>query len=201
MNINPSVQTAPATEPITLDELKRQLKINPDNKAEDSALWGFLMAARAEVEAFLGYRLVRQTLEYTVDKFPSVDYLVLPEAAPLVTIDKLDYTNSSDATTTWAASNYDANTRTAPGRLVLKDSVSWPSVTLRPQAGVLVRYTCGQATGDLVHEDIRLQIRMLAGTRWLYRETTGIPEEKPDLSMIAKHRLHSFGAQKETMVA
>lgn len=186
-----------------LDELKRQLRIEIDDKSEDFDLQLKIIAARQQAEAFLGRKLVTQTLDYTLDRFPAAPYLDLPEAAPLQSITKLDYTDSTGAVTTWAASNYFANTTREPGRLVLKDAISWPTVTLQPQAGVLVRYVVGYGTGDLVPEPIRHGILMLAGNLYLYREATAIPEEVAEthLSLWWPHRLVRFGSQRGAFVA
>ena len=200
---NPAVQTAAAHEPVTLNELKRQIRINIDDTSEDFDLAAKIRAARVIAETFLGFKLNQQTLDYTLDRFAPVNYIELPEAAPLQSITQLDYTDSAGATVTWAATNYFANTTRSPGRLVLNDGVSWPSVTLQPRAGVMVRYVVGYATGDLVPEPIRLGILKLAGNLYIYRKATAIPEEEAEthLNLWRPYRLHSFGAQRETLVA
>lgn len=199
---NPIVQTAPAHEPVTLDELKQQQNIPLANLEDDALLWRLIRSARNAAETATNIVLVTQTLEFTIDRFPPADWIRLKKGR-LQSITSLTYTDSADVSLVFAASNYDANTSPEPGKLVLKDSVSWPSVTLKPQAGIVIRYVAGYGTGDQVLEEIRSGILMHAGARWNWREATNIPEEKPQeaFDIWGRHFLADFGPQPGTMVA
>ena len=147
---NPIIQSVPAHEPVTLNELKAHLRIPLTALDEDADLWAKLTAARHEAETFLGRSLVTQTLEYSVDRFPwrtRVGFIRLP-GGRLQSIASLTYTDASDTPTVFPATNYDAHTAPEPGELVLKDSVSWPSVTLKPKGGIVIRYDVGYGASD-----------------------------------------------------
>lgn len=200
---NPVVQTGPAHEPITLDELKKHLHIPLIDTDDNDLLWGFIQAARQTFEGFTNRKLVTQTLDYTIDRFPAANFIRLP-GGQLQSITSLNYTDSADVTTLFAATNYDVYTASEPGELVLKDSISWPSVTLKPKGGIVASYIVGYGTGDLVNKVLRVCMKMYAGNLYIYREATSIPEENPTTSaafnMARPHILHSSGSQPGTRV-
>ena len=134
-----------------------------------------------------------------MDRFPPQNYIRLPGGV-LQSITSLIYTDSADAPLTWASSNYDTYTAPEPGELVLKDSISWPSVTLKPKGGVVIKYVVGYGTGDLVNESIRAGILQFAGNLYIYREATAIPEEGRTTAenLWRPYVLHSFGPQPGT---
>lgn len=191
-----TVVTAPVHEPVTLDELKDQVNIPLATLDHDAKLWLFLRTARATAEDFLQRWFVDQTRDYVIDTFPAGNTIRLPGGG-LTSITSLTYTDSDDAATVWATTNYFAYTASEPGELVLEDSKSWPSVTLKPKGGIVIRYVLGVATGDLVEEPIRNAILMYAANLWIYREATAIPEEKAQASfdMWRPYILYSFGSQ------
>ncbi len=191
-----TVVTAAAHEPVTLDELKGQVNIPLSNTDHDVTLWRFLRTARATAEDFLQRWFVDQTRDYVIDRFPAGNTIRLPGGS-LTSITSLIYTDSDDSPTTWAGTNYFAHTVPEPGELVLEESIWWPSVTLKPKGGIVIRYVLGAATGDLVEEPIRQAILLYAANLWIYREATAIPEEIPEaaFAMLRPYVLHSFGSQ------
>ena len=188
--------SGPAHEPVTLDEVKDQLGIPRSDTTQDALLWAKLMTARAAAEDFLQRRLVTQTRDFTPDRFPAGNAIRLP-GGRLQSITSLIYTDSDDSPTTWAATNYFAHTVPEPGELVLEEGISWPSVTLKPKGGIVIRYILGYGTGDLVEEPIRHGILMYAANLYIYREATAIPEEVPEAArdLWRPYVLHSFGSQ------
>ncbi|MCH7832391.1 MAG: phage head-tail connector protein, partial [Proteobacteria bacterium] len=68
-----TVVTAPAHEPVTLDELKEQENIPLDTTDHDVLLWRFIRTAGQACEAWTGKRLVTQTRDFTFDAFPPQD--------------------------------------------------------------------------------------------------------------------------------
>ena len=191
-----TVVTAPAHEPVTLDELKHQENIPLTNTDHDALLWRVLRTARTAGEAFTHRRFVTQTRDFTFDRFPGGNVIRLP-GGKLQSIVSLIYTDSDDSPTTWATTNYFAYTAPEPGELVLEESINWPSVTLKPKGGIVIQYVLGYGTGDLVDESIRAGILMWAANLWIYREATMIPEEAPEAAraLWRPYVLHSFGSQ------
>lgn len=86
------VTIAPATEPVTLAQVKDQCRVDQSSTADDSLLNGFISAARQAVEAYCGIRLVTQTVLMRCSSF--CDFEALP-AAPLQSISSITYTDPS----------------------------------------------------------------------------------------------------------
>ncbi len=159
---NPQVATVPATEPVTLDEVKRHLRIEITNSDDDDLLNDLTQAARSRAEAFLNRRLVTQTLDYFVDAFPATDFIELP-GGRLQSITSLKYTDSDDSETTWTSTNYFASTTDEPGRLNLAYNISWPTATLKPRDAIVVRYVAGYGAASAVPYGIRAGIMLAIG--------------------------------------
>lgn len=165
---NPQVFAGPEHEPLTLDELKFDQRIELDNNEDDAFLYGAIQAATVRAENFLNRKLVTQTLDYYRDVFPAKDFITLP-GGRLASITSLKYTDSDDSPTTWDASNYFASVTSEPGRLNLAYGITWPSVTLKPRDAIVIRYVVGYGTGDQVPANIRKGILYAAGHFWLNR--------------------------------
>jgi uncharacterized phiE125 gp8 family phage protein len=150
---NPKTATAPAVEPVTPDEAKKQARI--PHTADDTYVASLIVAAREAVENFLNRRLITATLDYFLDHFPGEPEIELP-GGRLQSITSLKYTDSDGDETTVAASLYFAVTAAEPGALRLAYGESWPSATLRPAEAVVVRYVAGYGlTAATVPADIR----------------------------------------------
>jgi hypothetical protein len=82
------IKTAPAIEPLSLDEAKLHLRIDSDD--EDTYITSLIKAARCYAEQVLASRsFITQTWELWLDAFPDKDFIELPmpplQAAPSVT--------------------------------------------------------------------------------------------------------------------
>jgi uncharacterized phiE125 gp8 family phage protein len=151
---NPKIVTPPASEPVTLTEVKAQTRV--DFTTDDTLLTSLITAAREKVEDFLGRKLIQTTLDYFLDDFPGCDFIELPNAAPLISIGSLKYTDADGDETTWDAANYFAATAREPGALVLAYGNVWPSVTLKPREAIVVRYNAGYGSSA---SDVPLRIK------------------------------------------
>lgn len=158
--------TAPAADPLTLDELKLHLRI--DHTDEDALLDGILKTAIADVETLTLCKLVTQTWDYYMDYFPVVDVIRLPYP-PLASVTGVYYTPENGSEQTYSASNYIVDTKGKPGGIVLKRTSSFPADELEPVNGVRIRFVCGVAPHAV---DIRAKqaIKLLAGHYYENRE-------------------------------
>lgn len=176
----PQVTTAPSTEPVSVAEVKVQLRLDDPTDAVELAnmntqLAMFIGAARQYYEWRTGHTVHQTAYRYVLDEFPaSLDYVVLPRAVPLIAITQVVYLNSSGTSTTWSSSEYIADTFSLPGRLVLAYNYFWPSFTAYPVAPIRIDYTAGIATTSPITEaddDIKLPILLLVGGMWENRES------------------------------
>ena len=155
-------QTAPPTaEPVSLDALKAHLRV--DGGDEDELLAAYCAAAREACETFQGRAYVAQIWQVTLDRFPgpgedwvadkdfvpsadpfSVGVIKLPRP-PLQSITSIAYVDANGATQTLAASGYQVDTASEPGRVLPAYNGSWPSTRAQPNA-VTITFTAGYAT-------------------------------------------------------
>ena len=69
--------TAAAAEPITLADLKLQIRSDPSDTSEDALLSLCIAAARAKAENYTETALVSQVWDQTEDKFPDAEIRLL----------------------------------------------------------------------------------------------------------------------------
>ena len=62
---------------------------------------------------------------------------------PLRSVTTIIYTDSDDADTTWDSDDYEVDTDSEPGRVILAYGETWPSTTLHPKNPIEVEYVAG----------------------------------------------------------
>ena len=180
------VTVQPAVEPVTLDELKAQLRIELDNDTENAYLTSLIPAARFEIENYLRKKLITQTLELTLDSWP---FTAMPlwegtrtiarsafngQRAlklwfpPLQSVDSVEITRDNGSIDIYDPSNYivDTSTDNDYGRLVIKREAT---VTNDIQEVIAVKITYVAGYGD-APEDVPFLIRqaILQFAAWMY---------------------------------
>lgn len=166
-----TVVTAPAEEPVSLAEAKLDLRV--DHSDEDELIEEYITAAREHVENVTWKALVTQTLEAAFDAWPQGSELVLPRP-PLQSVASVTYTDSDGNDTVWDSANYIVDTRRKPGRIVLGYGKSWPTATLQPVNGIVVRYVAGYGAESAVPALYKKAIKLLVGEMYEHREATVI---------------------------
>lgn len=140
--------TPPPYEPLSDDEAQRHLRmddpISQDDADEQLAeRTAMVKAAREWFEDFTGLALIRQTLEMSIDGWPSCGYVELPRS-PLISLDSIKYTDSDGVEQTWASTNYQADLYSVPGRIYIAYNGSVPSYRADLNSW-RVRFTAGYA--------------------------------------------------------
>jgi uncharacterized phiE125 gp8 family phage protein len=159
--------TAPAAEPVSASEAKSHMRV--DTTADDTYIGTLITVARQNVENHLRRALINQTWELVLDEFPAGVFR-LPKP-PLVSVTSIKYTDEDAVEATFSSANYLVDTDTEPGRVVLKNGVSWPAVTLKEAGAVRVRYVAGYgAAGSNVPQAIRQAILLVIGSLYENRE-------------------------------
>lgn len=142
-----TVVTAPTAEPVDVDELKLQLKI--DLSADDALISDLGKAAREYVEAYTRRTLLETTYDLKLDAFPCGD-IVLPHP-PVRSVTSVTYIdqNGDSQVMTAGATGYltdlPAGPHAEPGRIYPGYQVLWPVTRCQPNA-VTVRYVAGYGT-------------------------------------------------------
>jgi len=137
----------PYTEPVTLDEIKDHLRVEHNN--HDSQLLGLIQASREWVEDYTHRALVQQAWKYYLQDWPSGDEFELP-FPPLQSVTAIKYTDSNGTQTIWedASSSpttydYEVDTDSEPGRIILVYGETWPSTTLHPKNPIEIEFVAG----------------------------------------------------------
>lgn len=144
--------------------------------------------------------LITRTYDYWLDGWPEGREIALP-MPPLQSVDGVYYHDEDDTEYTLATSDYLVDTHRWPGRVVLRNDASWPSVTLRAANGARVRFTAGYGdSASDVPEHIRHAIRLLVGHFYENREsvvsTGAVPKELPFSvrALLEPYRMDMVGA-------
>ena len=135
--------TAPAAEPVTLDQVKAHLRIDADITDFDTTLAALISAARSQAEHRTGRRFGVQTWEHVMDVFPAGP-IILP-APPVTAVVSIKYDDPAGAEQTLALADYRARTAGEPA--VLRPVTAWPA-SLGEEGAVRIRYTCGLTSAD-----------------------------------------------------
>lgn len=167
-----------AAQPVTLDEMKKHLRIDFD--AEDETIAAYLLAAIERAETISGRTLINSTWKYSLDAFPAllpgeyqppvratIDRILsawanafvieLPKP-PLSDVQSVKYAASSNDLVELDKSLYVVDSDNDPGIIYPIINTYWPTTQAVPNA-VQITYTAGY---DNVPEKYKLAIKMMA---------------------------------------
>jgi uncharacterized phiE125 gp8 family phage protein len=184
--------TAPAIEPITLQEAKDHMRV--DHAYDDALIEPLITAAREMVESITRRALITQTWDYYLDTFPNV--LRLP-MSPLQSISSITYTDVDGASQTLSSAVYVVDSDHEPGRVYEGYSQSWPS-TQSIRKAVKVRYVAGYGDAAVdVPMPIRQAMLLIIGHLYENREPyiTGTTISKSPMaaeSLLGPYRVVCF---------
>lgn len=168
----PTVIVDATTEPISVTELFRQVKVDEGNADQWDEAVLFIGAVRRMLERETSRTFHEKTLEVYLDCWPTCDYIELPRATPLISISAVGYKNTAGTeTTTWTG--YIADTRRKLGRLVLAYGESWPAETLYPASPIRIRYKAGIVTDSPITEvspNAKIAMLLMCGSLWANHE-------------------------------
>lgn len=154
----PVVITSPASEPVTLAEVKEWLRLT--GSAEDSTITSLAKQARETLESRLARAFVSTGFRWTAERFPDSrpvgvptydsfgrprrsaeeSSLLLPRA-DLVSVESVKYLDGAGTLTVFDSANYRAVPGTPP-RIALTAGASWPATLASPDA-IRVEFTAG----------------------------------------------------------
>jgi uncharacterized phiE125 gp8 family phage protein len=159
--------TDPSAEPVTVAEAKTHLRV--DHSDEDTYIGLLIKTARQWVEEYTRRAILTQTWTLSLDAVPG-SRIALPRP-PLQSVTHIKFYDEADAATTVSSTFYQVDTSGEPGRVLLKSTGYWPSVSLmRPAAGVVVTYVAGWTAAGSVPEPFKQAIKLLVGHLYENRE-------------------------------
>jgi len=155
------VLEAPKSEPVSVDELKQQCRIEDDE--ENVLLKRYIVAARQYCEGVSNYMIARQKIRLLFDKF-STDFII--RTCPIISIDSITYFDSENMNQTIDSPEYIA--RISDTYTMVNHLTFWPTnlstVIHKP---VMVDVTAGKAQ-PLEHH--KQAILMIAAHWYRHRE-------------------------------
>lgn len=190
--MTPILVTPPAKLPVSLAEVREQLRI--DHVEDDATLAGLIEAATDLVEVHLNQALITRTYKAYLDQWPEVQYvrrvwsnypwpivrdsLELPRA-PLQSVTSIKTYDDSDTPTTFSAASYYVDTSSVVGRIALRTGAAWPQPT-RTANGIEITWTAGYGDnpGDIPP---RYRLAIIVTVGWLseQRGDEGSPKVLP----------------------
>lgn len=150
MPLRLNLYTAPAAEPLHLTEAKLHLRLAVDAAAavayttEDGLLSAYIAASRQVSETETWKAQVLQVWDLYLDEWPGSDEIKLP-TPPLRLVEFIKHTASDGTVATMAATDYEVDPFSTPGRIVLGYGKSWPVAELAPMNPIQIRFRAGYA--------------------------------------------------------
>lgn len=188
--IHPVLVTPPAVRPVTIDEVKRNCRI--DHSDEDDLLEMLIDVAVSHLDGYgraLGRALISQTWRHSVDEFCDVIRLPL---GPMIAITSVQYYDGDDVLQTLASTVYGAFSDEIGPYIELLESQYWPATATRSDA-VRITYTAGYgATADKVPAAIRWAILMMIVGLYENRGSVVIGQTVEELPAGVKNLLSPF---------
>lgn len=188
--------TAPAAEPISLEEAK--LHLREDGSDQDDLIEMLITAVRQQIDGkdgFLNRALITQTWDLYLDQFPCGSGEIKIPLAPLQSVTYVKYYDTDGVEQTVSSSDYTVDIVSNSGWVVPNSSTPWPT----PQTGinkVRVRFIAGYgSSGDDVPATIRAWMLLNIGALYQQRESIVIGQTisaLPDhiLNMLSTFRVY-----------
>lgn len=177
--------SAPAVEPITLEDARLHLRVTPDDDSppahpDDTLIMALVSAAREYCERYLMRALAPQTVEVVFDGFPATE-IPLP-FSPIDSIVSVTYVDEDGVEQVMDDSLYVLDNDQEPGWLLPLIGTTWPG-TLGAINTVRVRYDCGYT---VLPASIRAAMLLLVGNWYENREAVIIGTIQNNLSFAVE---------------
>lgn len=175
---------APLVEPVSLAEAKDHLRVEITD--DDTLISTLITAARRYGEKIQARAYITQTWDWFIDEFPKLPFDVpLP---PLQSITSIKYYDEDDVEFTFNSAKYFVDSKGFLGRITLNSGESWPSTTIRPINGVVIRFIAGYGTASTdVPEEILTALKLIIAHYYENRQITDI--RKQEVIPFAVHDL------------
>lgn len=153
-----SLVTDATEEPVTLEQVKRQCRI--EHTDLDQHLTDWITTARRYVEQITNRTMLEQTRRVKLDRFPADGCEIKLLYPPIKSVTSITYIDTAGATQTWSSSEYIASLTSVPGRITPAYGYTWPLTQDRIDA-VTVNYTTGYASIAAVPMELKQAMLLL----------------------------------------
>jgi uncharacterized phiE125 gp8 family phage protein len=181
MNAQKTIQivTPPASEPLTLAEVKEFLRV--DHSDDDATLAIFITAARQLCESYTRMALLPTTFEEYFDDFPQYTGTFKDEIrlsrSPVSAVTYVKYIDGNETTITANAADYKIDTISRPARISPDNGWFGTYETIN---AVFVRYVAGFADAASVPAPLKHGIMLVIGD--MYENRTDSVKRLPTAS-------------------
>ena len=191
--------TAPVLEPLTLEEAKKHLRLEPEFTDDDDYVRGLLAAVKDWAEGETSKALLTQTLKLRLDRFPYGRRIYLPRP-PLQTVTGITYLDTNNVLQTLGTALYQVNgarvtpDQHAPCGYILPAYGAWWPTTYPVTEAVSITYVAGWLSVEAVPQRIKQAMLLMLGDLYENREriVTGASVALLDIIeiMLANERCH-----------
>lgn len=147
--------TAPASEPISLNEAKLHLRVS--NTLEDSVITNLIIVARQWVENYTWRPLITQTIDVVFDTLESKELII--NKSPIQSVTSIKYIDQDGTEQTLDTNKYVVDLLGQPGRIKL-DAIPNTKDTLNAYK---IRIVCGYANAASVPQLYKSAMLLLIG--------------------------------------
>jgi uncharacterized phiE125 gp8 family phage protein len=169
--------TAPAAEPVSLEEAKGHCRIT--SSTDDTYITALIKTARRMCEQRTDRLLVTQTWDIVLDQFPYGPLWKLP-VAPVQSITHIKYYDGAGTQQTWSSAEYQLLKSSQAPAVALLPGFSWPSVQIDRAMPIEIRCVCGYGNAAAVPEDLKQWILVMVSGLYEKRE----PVQEGNLSEV-----------------
>lgn len=183
----PVTLTQPATEPVSIDEVKEFLVIEAEEVLYDQQLARFITAARMQAEAVTGTRLVPQTVRIGASEWYDLEQLPI---GPVRSVTSIAYDDTAGTEQLLAAGNWDLVGAGLQSSVRRSFGAAWPA-TLRRQDAIRVTLEVGY---DQVPGPLATAILIMVADLYAQRESfvVGTIASKVPTSMQVENLLANY---------
>ena len=183
----PVTTAGPAAEPVSVDEAKEFLSIDPDETEFNTLIGSLIVAARQQVEAMTGTRLVEQTVRLEASEIGDLGRLPI---GPVSAVTAIVYDDTAGAEQTFAAADYELFGAGLERGIRTKVGKGWPNDVRNAVGAIQVTAAVGYET---LPKPLWTAILLMVGDLFANRETvmTGSVAKIP-MSMSVEAQLANF---------
>ncbi|NNF65982.1 MAG: hypothetical protein HKM98_00570 [Gammaproteobacteria bacterium] len=183
------LDTAPTTEPVTLNEARLHLRIDDCHNDDDSYVEALIKSARHRVEGFLHRALISQTWKLYLPEFPTE--IMLP-MGDVQSVSSVEYVDTDGSPQTLATSEYQTDLNAVPARIKEAYSKNWPSTRVNEYNAVTVTFVAGYGAASAVPEPIKQAILLIVGHLYENRENVSAGTQLYDVPQGADSLLWPY---------
>lgn len=154
----PGIVMQPVIEPVSLDEMKKHLRVDIDD--DDELIQAMITAARTHIENITRRAFLTQTWDKCLQSWPAANFIKLPYGN-LQSVTFIKWIDADGIENIIDEKDYIVERNGAlVGRIVLPAGKGWPSGSLSASNPITIRFTCGWATPILVPGPIKSAIKL-----------------------------------------